>query len=83
MGALLFEMLTGFPPFYSKDTKKMYESILNDDLYYPDYLSASVVNLMQNMLQRDPNKRYQSLSDIKKHSWLKDLVWDDVLNKRL
>jgi serine/threonine protein kinase len=51
-------MLTGLPPFYNKDTKKMYESILEHDLSFPDYLNPSVVNLITNMLQRDPNKRY-------------------------
>lgn len=32
LGALLFEMMTGLPPYYCKDTNKMYESILNHEL---------------------------------------------------
>lgn len=39
LGALLFEMMTGLPPYYCKDTNKMYESILNHELQYPDYLN--------------------------------------------
>ncbi|CDW89031.1 protein kinase domain containing protein [Stylonychia lemnae] len=83
LGALLFEMLTGLPPFYNKDTNKMYESILNHDLSFPDYLNPSLINLMTNMLQRDPNKRYQSISEIKRHSWLKDVKWEELLNKKI
>lgn len=58
LGALLFEMLTGLPPFYSKDTNKMYENILNQELSYPNYLSPEAANLIKNLLQKDPNKRY-------------------------
>jgi len=76
-------MLTGLPPFYNKDTNKMYESILNHDMQFPDYLNPSLVNLMTNMLQRDPNKRYQSISEIKRHSWLKNVNWEDLLNKKI
>lgn len=43
-------MLTGLPPFYNKDTNKMYDSILNHDVVYPDYLGPIVVNLMQGLL---------------------------------
>lgn len=83
MGALLFEMLTGLPPFYNKDTNKMYESILNHDITYPEYLNPQAVNLMQGLLQRDPNKRYQSITEVRKHSWLKGLNWEDIYHKRI
>jgi len=39
LGALLFEMLTGLPPFYNKDTNKMYERILHNEPSFPDYLN--------------------------------------------
>jgi serine/threonine protein kinase len=42
-----------------------------------------VSNLIASMLKKDPNKRIQSISEIKKHTWFKDVNWDDVLNKRL
>ena len=35
LGALLYEMLTGLPPFYNKDTNKMYEKILLEEVEYP------------------------------------------------
>ena len=36
LGALLFEMLTGLPPFYSRDdTQGMYEKIMNDEVQLP------------------------------------------------
>lgn len=83
LGALLFEMLTGLPPFYCKDTNKMYESILNHELQFPDYISSLIVNLIQTMLQKDPMKRFKSIAEIRKHPWLKDIDWEAMQNKRI
>ena len=32
LGALLYELVTGLPPYYSTDQKILYENILNVDL---------------------------------------------------
>ena len=50
MGALLFEMMTGLPPFYNKDTNKMYENILNSELIFPDYMPPIVCSLISQMM---------------------------------
>ena len=34
------------------------------------------------MLMKDPQIRYQSLTDVKIHPWLSDVKWDEVLAKR-
>jgi len=76
-------MMTGLPPFYSKDTNKMYENILNSELVYPSYLSLESINLISTLLQKNPDKRYQSIGEIKRHSWLKGINWEDLLHKKL
>jgi len=39
LGALLFEMLTGLPPFYNTDRSTMYTNIVEAELFFPDYLN--------------------------------------------
>ena len=39
LGALLYEMLTGLPPFYSNSRDEMYNNIVNTELTYPKFLS--------------------------------------------
>merc|ERR1740116_291690 len=39
LGALLFEMLTGLPPFYTKDRNKLFDRIRNAELKYPAHMS--------------------------------------------
>ncbi|KAJ2705571.1 Serine/threonine-protein kinase Sgk2 [Coemansia sp. IMI 203386] len=38
MGAVLYEMLTGLPPFYHQDNSTMYQRILNEPLRFPSAL---------------------------------------------
>lgn len=59
LGALLYEMLTGLPPYYSKDTNEMYYKILNEDLTFPDYINKShpVIDLLRKLLAKDLNLR--------------------------
>jgi len=39
LGALMYEMLTGLPPFYSRNRQTMFEKILQADLQFPDFVS--------------------------------------------
>jgi serine/threonine protein kinase len=38
-GSLLYEMLTGLPPFYSQDVQEMYRKIMTEKLKFPPTMS--------------------------------------------
>merc|ERR1712013_661644 len=57
LGALMYEMLTGLPPFYTRDREKLFERIRRGELSYPSYISAVSKSLLQSLLQGDPGKR--------------------------
>ena len=46
IGALLYEMLTGLPPNYSRNKKQMFSNIVKNEPNYPSYLSKPVKNLL-------------------------------------
>jgi serum/glucocorticoid-regulated kinase 2 len=41
LGALLYELLTGLPPYYSRDTDKIYKNILTKDLTFPQGICSA------------------------------------------
>ena len=60
LGTLIFEMLTGLPPFYSRNVNHMYDKILRSELRCPSYLPTDVTTLIQGLLIRDPLRRLGS-----------------------
>ena len=36
LGALLYEMIFGFPPYYTQNTNKMFSDIMNKQLCFPN-----------------------------------------------
>lgn len=57
LGALLYEMLTGLPPFYSNNRDEMYHNIVHQEVSFPRYLSNEVVKLLKGLLCKDPTRR--------------------------
>merc|ERR1719223_2303411 len=56
-GALIYEMLTGLPPFYTRDREKLCERIKRGELSYPSYVTSEAKSLLQALIYRDPDKR--------------------------
>jgi serine/threonine protein kinase len=80
LGALLYEMLTGLPPFYCRDRDRLFEKIRKGDLSFPKYLSVQAKDLLTKLLERDPTKRLGTGPDdareIKNHAFFAEIQWD-------
>lgn len=82
-GTLMYEMLTGLPPFYSQDVQEMYNKIMNDKLVFPPNVSADARSLLTGLLERVPEKRLQDAKAIKAHPYFKGLDWDAIVRKEV
>eukprot|EP00164_Ancoracysta_twista_P006511 GFYU01009074.1.p1 GENE.GFYU01009074.1~~GFYU01009074.1.p1 ORF type:complete len:420 (-),score=110.91 GFYU01009074.1:114-1373(-) len=84
-GTLVYEMLSGLPPFYSQNLNLMYRKILYEDLRIPDHLSPEAKDLLRGLLERDPNKRLgggaADAGPIKAHPFFAKLDWEMVYRK--
>lgn len=57
LGALVYEMLLGIPPHFSKDKRKMMRNIAYEDVPMSSRLSAEARDFLKSLLTRDPAKR--------------------------
>ncbi|KAK6489029.1 serine/threonine-protein kinase Sgk1-like isoform X1 [Huso huso] len=86
LGAVLYEMLYGLPPFYSRNTAEMYDNILNKPLQLKPNISNSARHLLEGLLQKDRTKRIGAKDDfteLKNHVFFSQMSWDDLNAKKL
>ncbi|KAL1514427.1 hypothetical protein AB1Y20_003527 [Prymnesium parvum] len=87
LGTLVFEMLTGLPPFYSRNINHMYEKILKAELRCPSYLPPEVKNLIEHLLIRDPLRRLGSgpgdVKELENHAFFSSLDFQKVYKKEI
>ncbi|KAH3681154.1 hypothetical protein WICPIJ_007849 [Wickerhamomyces pijperi] len=77
LGVLLYEMLTGLPPYYDTDVSVMYQKILKDPLRFPSDLDPDAKDILIHLLARDPKIRLgtDGSTEIKAHSFFKSIDW--------
>ena len=86
IGAILFEMVTGAPPFYSQDVDLMYKNISENNLMFPEIFSEELKDLLRKMLDKDPKKRIgigNDKQDLKNHPFFADIDWDLIFKKKI
>ncbi|XP_056639244.1 ribosomal protein S6 kinase beta-2 [Diorhabda sublineata] len=86
LGALMYDMLTGAPPFTAENRKKTIEKILKGKLNLPPYLTADARDLVRKLLKRQVPSRLgaapEDAAAVKRHQFFKHIVWDDVLRRK-
>jgi len=82
LGTLMFEMLTGLPPFYSQNINVMYHKILNSELKFPAYVNPEARQLLEGLLQRDIQRRWKA-DQIQMCSFFAGMSWQDVYALRV
>jgi len=79
VGTLIYEMLTGLPPFYTEDEENMYHKIMTADIdFSKHHFSPEAQDMIKQFLIRDPNQRLQDPIHIRQHAWFRDIDWDKL-----
>ncbi|XP_028327610.1 serine/threonine-protein kinase Sgk2b isoform X2 [Gouania willdenowi] len=86
LGAVLFEMICGLPPFYSHDRVKMFENILHAPLRLKSEVSEAACSLLEGLLERDVSKRlgqHRDILELQEHPFFASMKWDDLVARNL
>ncbi|XP_056323572.1 LOW QUALITY PROTEIN: cGMP-dependent protein kinase 1-like [Danio aesculapii] len=84
LGILIFELLSGSPPFSGSDPMKTYNIILRgiDMVEFPKKINKSAANLIKRLCRDNPSERLgnqkNGVKDIQKHKWFEGFNWDGL-----
>ncbi|SPJ78294.1 probable protein kinase 1 [Fusarium torulosum] len=84
LGVLLYEMLTGLPPFYDENTNEMYRKILSEPLHFSDVVPPAAKDLLTKLLNRNPEERLgaNGSAEIKAHPFFHAIDWRKLLQRK-
>ena len=87
LGCVLYEMLTGWLPFFIPPGIRLNSEVYKTPLRFPKDVDNIEIDLIQKLLCVDPKNRLgnqvNDAQEIKAHPFFKDVNWDDYLNKKV
>lgn len=87
LGVFIYEMASGYTPFFSNKQIKCYEKIISGTYTLPKAFSKELCDLLKNLLKVDLSQRLGNLKhgadDIKNHAWFSEMDWVEIYNKKV
>ncbi|CAO3613372.1 unnamed protein product [Cunninghamella echinulata] len=87
LGILIYDMLTGSPPFAGKQRNKTMESILSKKVTMPYYFTSDARDLLSKLLRKNPNARLgakpKKTDALRKHPFFSKINWKDLENRKV
>ncbi|XP_063291376.1 cGMP-dependent protein kinase 2-like [Pelobates fuscus] len=89
LGILIYELLTGSPPFSGADPIKIYNMVLKgiEKVDFPHRIGRRSEDLIRRLCRINPAERLgnrkNGISDIRKHKWFQGFNWEGLRNRKL
>jgi serum/glucocorticoid-regulated kinase 2 len=85
LGSVIYEMVVGLPPFYSKSRTELFDKIKFANPSIPAFISTKLRNLFECLFQKKPENRLGSkegANEVKNHPWFQGVDWGAILKKK-
>jgi RAC serine/threonine-protein kinase len=86
-GVVMYEMMCGRLPFYSKDHERLFELILTGTVRFPNRMTPDAKDLLAKLLVRSPQERLgggpDDAAEIMHHAFFADMDWEALYKKQV
>ncbi|OCT65392.1 serine/threonine-protein kinase N2 [Xenopus laevis] len=87
LGVLIYEMLVGECPFPGDDEEEVFDSIVNEEVQYPRFLSTDAINIIRKLLRKSPERRLGAgagdAEEIKPQPFFQEMDWDALYAQQM
>lgn len=85
LGMLVYEMMTGLPPWYTTDRSKLLRRLQSAPLQIPSYFSSASAHCVGSLLERSPKRRLgvTGIRTAMEHDFFRGIRWKDLYARRV
>jgi len=85
LGMLVYEMMTGLPPWYTTDRSKLFRRLKSAPLDIPTYFTMESASCVSALLERNPRKRLGAfgIKSAMQHEFFSDIDWRSLRDRRI
>ena len=85
LGMIVYEMMTGLPPWYTTDRSQLFRRLKSAPLDIPSYFSESSADCVAALLERNPRRRLgvTGIRTAMEHSFFRNISWRALYSRRI
>jgi serine/threonine protein kinase len=86
LGMVLYEMLVGMPPWYSRDREELFTRVRTAEIEFPSHVSVNAASIIRGFLQRDASQRFGVKSrgqQVLDHPFFAHIEWKQLFDRKI